>query len=304
MELTYRAFGLTLGSELVLPGLPETNDEPTVRIQRGVVPPWEGEATIQYGERFRIRGQRCAITFKALPFSGLVTDGNLIRFDADPADDEAAALHVLGSCTGALLFQRGLVPIHGNTIETPAGAVMVVGRIGTGKSTTTMALVQRGHRLLADDISAVSLDEPQPCVIPGFPRLKLWRATLDAFGLDCRALRRLRNGLDKYHYPVEDRFCAVPRRLVALYILHPAESPEVSVRRLTGVDKLDALRPHLYKIRFRDAVRNWPPLLSKLCRVADNARVSIIHRPREGNSIQAVADAIERDLAAPEDTSS
>lgn len=297
MERTYRAFGLTLGSELALPGLPICDDEPTVRIRRGTVPPWHGELTIQYGERFRIHGQKCSITFKGLPFSGLVTDGNLIQVEASPAQDEASSLHVLGSCTGALLFQRGLVPLHGNTVATSTGAAMVVGRIGTGKSTTTMALIRRGHRLMADDISAVSFATPEPEVIPGFPRLKLWKNTMEQFSLDHRQFHPVRAGLDKYHFPVEGSFCATPRRLTSIYILHPGDSPEVRVRTLTGVDKLDALRPHLYKIRFRDAVRNWTPLLGKMCRLADGVRVNIVERPRHGLSIEAVADAIERDLS-------
>ena len=298
MELNYRAFGLTLGSELVLPGLPNSDDEPVVRIRRATLPAWQGEPTIQYGERFRIRGQECQIHFQALPFSGLVTDGNLIRFEADPTQDEVSSLHVLGSCSGALLFQRGLVPLHGNTIATSQGAVMIVGRIGSGKSTTTMALLQRGHRLLADDISAVSLDRQLPTVMPGFPRLKLWKSALEQFGLDCAGFRRIRPGLDKYHYPVDEIFCAEPQALAAVYVLHPGDSPTVTIRALSGIEKLEGLRPHLYKIRFRDAIRNWSPLLGKLCRLADGVNVNIVHRPAEGMTINAVADAIERDFSA------
>ena len=62
--------------------------------------------------------------------------------------------------------------------------------------------------------------------------------------------------------------------------------------------ELQALRPHLYKLRFPDAIQNFPPLMAKFCRLVDLVRVSIVERPREGNSIEAVADAIERDLAA------
>src|SRR5665647_2957815 len=104
MEFTYRAFGLTIGSDLPLPGLPATHRPPDIRICRAVIPEWNGEPTIKYGERTRIRGQEWSVRFKALPFAGLISDGNLIQFEADPSQDDVSSLHVLGSCTGALLF--------------------------------------------------------------------------------------------------------------------------------------------------------------------------------------------------------
>jgi len=301
MELTYRAFGLTIGSDLPLPGLPTADGTPEIRIRRASVPAWSGDATIRYGERCRIRGQEWSVRFKALPFAGLIRDGNLVQFEADRDQDEVASLHVLGSCAGALLFQRGLIPLHGNTIVTAQGAAMLVGKVGAGKSATTLALLRRGYRLLADDISAVSFDSMEPglapCVMPGFPRLKLWRATLDHFGCDHAEFRRLRPGLDKFHYPVDDLFCAEPQKLHGFYILQASDQPGVRIKALSGLARLDALRAHLYKIRFPDAIRNWPDLFGKMCRLVDTARVSIVERPRDGITIEAVADAIEKDLS-------
>lgn len=298
MELIYRAFGLTISSELALPGLAKAEGLADVHIRRAIVPEWHGEYTVRYGERCRIRGQEWAVRFKALPFSALIRDGNQIQFQANPAQDEVASLHVLGSCTGALLVQRGFVVLHGNTIATPHGAVMVVGRIGAGKSATTLALLDRGNRLVSDDISAIRFDATRhPEVLPGIPRLKLWNATLDQFGYDPARLQRLRPGLEKYHYPVEDRFSSTAQQLRAIYILQQRETPDVRLRTLTGLAKLDALRPQLYKIRFADAIKNWPNLLGKLCRLADTVRVSIVERPRDRNTLDAVADAIGQDLS-------
>jgi hypothetical protein len=298
MELTYRAFGLKISSELPLLGLETTDEVPDVLVRRATLPEWNGDdGTIRYGERFRIRGQQWSVHFKGLPFAGLIQNGNSVQFEADPAKDEMSSLHVLGSCTGALLFQRGLVPLHGNTVIGPGGAAMIVGRIGTGKSSTTFALLRRQFSLVADDISPVSFDAEEPQVIPGFPRLKLWKSTLEHFGCDCQEFRRLRAGMDKYHYPVDDRFCATPQKLNSVYILQPRDAPGVRIRALAGLEKLDALRPHLYKIRFPDAIRNWPPLLQKMCRLANTVRVSIVERPRDGVTIEAVAEAIEQDLS-------
>ncbi|HEU5022550.1 MAG TPA: hypothetical protein VFT60_11685 [Bryobacteraceae bacterium] len=271
-------------------------------IRRGPVGEWQGEATVRYGERFSVRGQEWMIRFQLLPFAALIRDGKSIEFEANPAQDPIATLHILGSCTGALLFQRGLIPLHGNTTESKYGVAMFAGKIGAGKSATSMAMLARGHRLVADDISAVSVDAGQdqaaPSVLPGFPRLKLWRASLQHFDRNPAQFQRLRPGLDKFHVPVSDQFLGEPQPLRAIYILQPGDTTEVRVRNLSGLAKLEALRPHLYKLRFPDAIVNFPPLMGKLCRLADLVKVSVVDRPREGNSIEAVADAIERDLAS------
>lgn len=307
----YRAFGLNIGSELPLPELRVSDGEPEVWIRRGPVGEWQGESTVRYGERFRIRGQEWMIRFKLLPFAALIREGKSIQFESNPTQDAIAALHILGSCTGALLFQRGLIPLHGNTAATKHGVAMFVGKIGAGKSATTMAMLRRGHRLVADDISAVSMTADEaaafskagskygtaPSVLPGFPRLKLWRASLDHFDCDPAEFQHLRPGLDKFHVPVAEQFTEEPQPLRAIYILQPGDTAEVRVRTLSGLAKLEALRPHLYKLRFPDAIQNFPPLMGKLCRLVDSVKVSVVERPREGNSIDAVADAIERDLA-------
>ncbi len=299
MEQNYRAFGLTLRSELPLPGLPVTNDKAQVQIRRGVIPEWSGDATVRYGDRTRIQGQKWLIRFRAVPFASLIQDGNLVQFEGDPAQDEVSRLHILGSSTGALLFQRGMVPLHGNTIVSPNGAAMLVGKIGAGKSATTLGLLRRGNRLLADDISGVSFDHSAPGaapkVVPGFPRLKLWKATLDYFNYSQTEFQRLRPQLDKFHFPVDD-FCDTAQPLNSIYILQPSDSPGVHIKALSGLNKLEALRAHLYKIRFQDAIRNWPAILGKICRLADSVRVNIVERPRNESTLDAVADAIEADL--------
>ena len=254
---TYRAFGLTIGSDMALAGPAESEGTPDVVIRRAPVPEWQGEATIEYADRVKIRGQEQRIHFPAPHFTGWIRDGNSIQFEADPADDAMAGLHLLGSCTGAVLFQRGLIPLHGNTVATTHGTLVVAGRIGSGKSTTTLELLQRGHRLLADDVSAVDFDGPELQVMPGFPRLKLWKATLDQFGLDAQGFQLIRAEIEKFHYPVDGQFCDVAQRPSTVYVLRPGDAPGVRVRVLAGVEKLHALRAQVYQVRVRDAMQNW-----------------------------------------------
>ena len=54
---------------------------------------------------------------------------------------------------------------------------------------------------------------------PGVPRLKLWRDTLDHFGLNERTLVRDRTRTDKYHLPLVTAFHPHPLPLRRLYAL-------------------------------------------------------------------------------------
>ena len=75
----------------------------------------------------------------------LVSDGNEIIVDPEPdADLSAIRLFLFGSAFGALLHQRGILPLHGSAIVTSRGAVVFAGVSGSGKSALACAF----HRQL------------------------------------------------------------------------------------------------------------------------------------------------------------
>lgn len=96
---------------------------------------------------------------------------------------------------GALLIQRGILVLRGNTLEKNDQAIVCLGHSGAGKSTLAYALMQQGWRLLADDLVAMT---PEGMVLPGTPRIKLWHDAAKAFKLDPAALPPIREGMNKY----------------------------------------------------------------------------------------------------------
>src|SRR5205807_649323 len=61
------------------------------------------------------------------------------------------------------LADHGLQQVHAGSVGTERGAVLVVGRGGRGKSTTTLAALGQGLKYVGDDYVAVEL-EPEPLV--------------------------------------------------------------------------------------------------------------------------------------------
>ena len=69
--------------------------------------------------------------------------GNRISFSpAAGAEETAVRLYLLGTCMGALLFQRKLLPLHGSAVVINGKAYAFVGDSGAGKSTLAAAFLK------------------------------------------------------------------------------------------------------------------------------------------------------------------
>jgi hypothetical protein len=216
---TYAAFGLNLSSELELPELPAatTDAVPDVRIRLGPVPERLPDAQAG-GVLYQTAPARFLLALEHTRF--LVQDGSDIRFDRLEQRPEQLRVFLLGSCLGALLHQRGLLPLHGSAIRTPRGAVVFLGHSGAGKSTLLGAMLQRGHALLADDVAAVRITgEGQPLVEPAIPRLRLWADSAERLGYLPALLQQEQPELEKYILPPPE-FAPGAAPLHRIYVLH------------------------------------------------------------------------------------
>ena len=176
------------------PLAPGPYDTPFVQMARG-----ELRLTVKEIGRFRVSG---GDTIAWSREHGAVSDQDLRTF-------------LLGSAVGALLIQRGMLVLHGNAVEKDGRAIVCLGHSGDGKSTLAYALMQRGWRLLADDLVAIT---PDGLVLPGIPRIKLWHDAAKAFGLDPGALPPIRQGMHKYLLMGQEiRRAEQPTPLAALY---------------------------------------------------------------------------------------
>jgi hypothetical protein len=76
-----------------------------------------------------------------------------------------------------LLENKGIISIHGSAATDDDGALLFTGMSGSGKTTSLIALLERGYRMLTDD--AVLIDEE--AVLPFYLRSMIHRDTLERF---------------------------------------------------------------------------------------------------------------------------
>lgn len=250
----YSVFGLHVRSELQLPELLEAegSSRPEVTVSTGKVPEAPASGA---GPHLVDGGLMLEIPGVARYF---VKGGSSILVEREPGVPEAnVRLFLLGSAMGALLHQRGLLPLHANAAELGGRAFAFMGASGSGKSTLAAWFNDHGHRIIADDVCAVRFNAAnRPAVVPGLPRLRLWKEALTNSGRRPSQFERSYAGdetWDKFDVPLP-RETAVREEveLAGVYLLGKAD--KLDIRRLQGLEAAEAVFANTYRGSYVPAI--------------------------------------------------
>ncbi|WP_281884308.1 hypothetical protein [Paenibacillus sp. YYML68] len=295
MKYQYKAFGLQLQSDLQLDGLIQVEgvQNADAVIQLGTVPvsfPGPELENAYYADgtgvfAFRVKGIG----------SFLIRSGSEILVephgDIDPA---VLALYVLGTCAGALLLQRGLIPIHGSALSLEGREFIITGHSGAGKSTLTASFNKRGCSFLADDIAALEVTGTSAWIQPAFPKQKLWRDTAIRIFGGIETLERIPGIRDKYHVPMTGPFITESRRLRALFELSVHDKDEVELEEVAGAPKLALIMHHTFRFEMVEALGIQAEHFKKCASISTGIRVFRLKRPRTGFTVDQQMAAINR----------
>ncbi len=163
------------------------------------------------------------------------------------ASEELARFDMLGRVLPLALHRTGALSLHGSAVITPAGAILLLGAKGRGKSTLALALAQRGAQLLTDDVAVVEAPPGEGArVRPGVHAVRLWPDAAERLGTaDYGSAGSIGRKLVIQTLPDRLRaFASAP--LAAVYILEPgapvdAGAPPVKRERLRQVDAVRQL---------------------------------------------------------------
>jgi hypothetical protein len=286
----YWAYGLRIHAEIVCPELPsppESAGDPDVTIR--LLPPVESVSESLENRCFEVRP---GVFQLAVPGVGqyLVEEGN--RISVEPvagASPEAVRLFVLGSSMGALLYQRGLFPLHGSAVETPWGAMIFVGAQGVGKSTLAACFHRKGYRLLSDDVCAVKSTAEGFEVLPALAQFRLCADAFERLGSPQGA----RFDVDKFVVPMGKGYCPEPMPLRAIHILayHESDIPEFKVLR--GFDRVQRLVENLYRPHYLKGQSTQSDLMRMAGMIAKQTTMAEVFRRRDPEALDELVDVLE-----------
>jgi len=300
--MRYCVYGLSVQSEMEMPGLvkDETRLEvpADVEIQLGAVPNQLQEATTGEGLTYQLNRREFRMELANI-VKYYVHDGtNIIVEFGEDADPATVRLFLLGSAMGALLHQRGMLPIHASSIVTPNGAVLFAGPSGAGKSTIAAAFRRRGYKLLADDISVITLgDDDIPIVMPSYPQQKLWADTLEQLEENARAYTPVRPAVNKYNVPITEAFVNEALRFHSMYILNEHLQALPSLTSITGLDKLSVVFDFVYRKNFQAQMNVQEQNLPLSIAISNHVHLAYVKHNKKTGHMHHLIDLIEKDFS-------
>jgi hypothetical protein len=249
-KVLFKAFGLNINSEIFLSELPIMDvrkDLIDIEISiKNLKSKW-AELNIPNDE-FVVRENEVMFQIPDIAIFSIRDGSKITVSPLDDYDVDTARLYLLGTCMGAILLQRKILPLHGSAVVIDGKAYGFVGDSGAGKSTLASAFLKNGYQLLTDDVIAIHLSEEEvPIVTPSYPQQKLWQESLNEFGMGNHQYRPLLARETKYAVPIGLNFTAESAPLAGVFELVKTEGGQLEILPIQGLERLRTLLYHTYR---------------------------------------------------------
>lgn len=224
-----------------------------------------------------------------------ITGGDTIIVEpCENTDKTLLRVYLMCSCLGFIMLQKEKVAIHGGVINIYGNAVIFTGDRGTGKSTLTTALRNKGYHFISDDVAATYFDKV-PYVYPGFPYQKLCGDAMDTLGYEREGLSTIiGEGKVKYIVPAFDSFYDRPAPLTSIVKLTVGDVDKVTIEVVKGHEKLNLIMKNVYRQEFLGVMGGMSSVFIKKCiDIAKHITCYKVTRPKEGFTVNEQINIIE-----------
>lgn len=198
-----------------------------------------------------------------------------------------------GFALSMLLLQRRCLAIHCSAVAYANEAVLIAGEPGAGKSSVTRKLLDRGYKLMADDVAVLEENESKAFIFPAFPYQKLCRNEVENRKLDLDELIYINEDKDKFLVPA-DSFESEEKELKCMFFLMVGDVKEVVVEKLSGIRQLIAFKNNLFLHKLPGAWENSKEIGELCLKAAGQCPIYLVVRPFEGDSKEKIADIIDQ----------
>jgi len=265
-----------------------------VSVTTGEVPPLEEKDT-QKG----VLWQACPGKFRMdVPDIAryLVTDGHAVRIEPAPnALSITVEQFFRMTPLGAVVYQRGLLPLHATAICKGTGAVVLAGDSGVGKSTLAAELLLRGWKLLGDDIALIDLAPANEITAHStFDGLALWPDSVKKLGLaageaSCDSSRRM--------WSPPGSFEPEEKIVRAIFYLGVYGKEAVDLSDIRGAAKFRAPLELSYNSHIADALLDKASYMRIGTVISQCIPIYRLLRPRGAWCASELADIVERTIS-------
>ena len=296
---SHSAFGLTIQSELKFPELPlldgVATDPADVRVTLGEVD-HPKLVRADSGSVVYAGPAEYYLTFDLVDIA--IRDGrDVVVSPTGDVPNEILRHVVLGPAFNHLLHQRGHFVLHGSVVEVDGAAVAFLGESGQGKTTTAMAFLLDGHRVLSDDVTPVVTGRDGPAVRSGYPAIKLDSEVVDRFDVPVGEPQHICDRREKHFYPLPYDQPADPVPLDRVYVL--ADADRVAISEVTAARRVMTLVENTYTIGLLDDDATASSNFSQCASLASAIPVKRLERPRDFDTLPQLVERVIDDLETP-----
>lgn len=198
-----------------------------------------------------------------------------------------------GFAMAALLQQNKMLVLHGSAVELNGKAYVIIGGKGHGKSTVTAALIERGYRLLSDDVTALVVTQNRILVLPGIPIIKLWPDATQSIQLNALKSWQIFPDTSKRLFLVKNHFCDESIPLEKVVRITTGEDCQMYL--VKDIDRLLLLASHQYFARFINSFsqKNLQKNMDQCASVAKLADICEFCRPWGKEEISNTTTCLE-----------
>ncbi|MDQ5920825.1 MAG: hypothetical protein QG673_881 [Pseudomonadota bacterium] len=209
-------------------------------------------------------------------------------------------VYLTGTIAAYLLQYQDYLVLHGSAVLINNCAVIFSGNSGAGKSTTATALVERGYKLLTDDVVVIKKDNCGRLVlVPGPARVKLWKETLAHLNKPIDNLTRILAKLDKYEYPIDNHYNQSVE-ISALYELnHSPNIQNIEIEKLIGINKLNVVINNTYRYHMLKPLGKIPNHLQQSIMLTKLIQIFKVTRPTQKFMLEELVKEIIRHAVKP-----
>ena len=297
MGSTYSLYGLRLNSDVRLPELSHTIDEGPGDIIISLSPISTDWSKSDCDEnRYVVRDNSIYLDIPGVA-KFAIRDGANIEVDRYPSSTEVEVrLFLLGSAMGALLHQRGLIPLHASSIGVAGSGIAFSAASGGGKSSLAALFAQRGYQVNGDDVAVPELAPTNEVLLrAGASRIRLMPDALEALGKSSKL--ELRNGRigRKFEMAIQRREAERLLPLDRIYFLEFDEAAG-SMPHIEPMGKYAAfvaMRSNVYRPSLIGSLRKEREFLEWASRALATVNCYRLRMSRDLSSLGGVGDVLE-----------
>ncbi len=227
-----------------------------------------------------------------------VQAGRIITIE--PTSDSGGNLELIRTITqseliAAALRQRGLLVLHASCVANGSGAIAFVGFSGWGKSTLAIRFLQKGYRLLSDDVLPICTKNCPPLAYPSHPFVKAKEYTLMESNKDKK--KHSKNKVSgKSEIPFIEEFSGQKRKIRKIYIIEGKFRKKSEVRIMENSEQIFEVMKHTWANSLVSRPEDRKKHLKMSKELSQKTDVKVLSRRKSIENLKSVIEVVKKDI--------